>query len=353
MASERQRHRAVERIQRLAHSTMDSDSLRHEVIAELKRTIGFERWCWPVADPETLLPGQALWEHDYGAGLSRHLHLEYAGDLYAGKQAVATARNPTASLHAATGGDLSRSRRWDEVLAPHGVGDMATVACRDELGTWGWMEAYRDRGDPPFEPGDLDVLRQVSRALGSALRIRSMKRTQTAGEPRPPGVIVLDANLRVSSWTAAARAWIHVMPGGDAYDAMGLLPGAMYALTGLARARTETPARLLWQGPTGEWISLEAALLEGAQEGSLVVTARAATAEETFGLLCRAFGLSPRERELVGLIVGGRDTKAITQQLGISRHTVQEHVTSVFDKTGVRSRQQLMALLAHSPPAQS
>lgn len=125
MATERQRRRSVERITRLSQSTLDSASLRREVVRELQRAIGFDRWCWPVADPETLLPPDALFEHDYGAGLPRFLQLEYSDDEYATKHELAGAHDPVTSLFAAATGDLARSQRWDEVLGPSGIGDMA------------------------------------------------------------------------------------------------------------------------------------------------------------------------------------------------------------------------------------
>lgn len=348
MATERQCNRSTERIQQLSESMLDSNSLRREVVEELRHAIGFDRWCWPVADPETLLPPDALFEHDYGAGLPRYLQLEYSDDPYAAKHLVAKARDPAASLFSATAGELSRSQRWDEVLGPAGIGDMAVVACRDQLGTWGWIEAYRDRGERPFDAHDLGLLRRVSRSLGSSLRVRAMQPVETAPERRPPGVIVLDSNLNAVSWTTGAKSWIHAMPAGDTYEARGMLPALIYPAAGVAKARPSSPARVLTQVGDGDWMAVEVALLQGAHDGGLVVTMRAATGDETFGLLCRAYGLTRRERQLVALIVEGRDTKSISVYLSISRHTVQEHVTSVFEKTGVRSRRQLMALLARS-----
>jgi hypothetical protein len=98
------------------------------------------------------------------------LELEYSDDHFAAKHVLARRANPAASLSTETGGDLAVSGRWDEVMRPAGVGDIAAVACRDALGCWGWIEAYRDGADRRFEESDLELLASVGSSLGSALR---------------------------------------------------------------------------------------------------------------------------------------------------------------------------------------
>lgn len=124
----------------------------------MQRTIGFDRWCWPLADPDTLVTSSGLAEHNFGPSVPRSLRLEYSVDGFAAKQLVARRDRPVASLQAETGGDVALSPRWDEVLRPAGIGDVAVLGCRDSHGCWGWIELYRDSGDRAFDDGELDLL---------------------------------------------------------------------------------------------------------------------------------------------------------------------------------------------------
>ena len=54
-----------------------------------------------------------------------------------------------------------------------------------------------------------------------------------------------------------------------------------------------------------------------------------------------AYGLSPREEEVVGLVLRGLTNRQISRALFISEHTVQRHLSNIFEKVGVRSRKNL------------
>jgi len=345
VATARERGRCRERLKRLSESTLDSRSIGREAIAELQRVIGFDRWCWPLADPQTLIPLAGDAEHDYGPAVARSLELEYSGADFAAMDELARRTTPVASLSAETGGDLARSPRWDEVLRPVGIGDEAVLACRDALGCWGWIKAYRDCSDPRFAEEDLDLLTEVGPSLRSALRRRiNRARDGAVAAASAPGVIVLDRDLQPTSWTAGARDWLDALPAATLFAAWGMLPAAVYPVAALARSpNAATAAHALERAVDGRWVKIEAAPLDGESGGSIAVVVRAAAPGETFELLCRAYALTQRERQVVAALIAGLDTRAVTEQLFISRHTVQDHLKSIFDKVGVHSRRELLA----------
>jgi DNA-binding CsgD family transcriptional regulator len=183
--------------------------------------------------------------------------------------------------------------------------------------------------------------------LGAALR-RSLARDRRSGTApaSPPGVIVLDRELRPLSWTPGASAWIDALPAAAVYAALGMLPAMVYPLGTLARAGNGingSGSGALERAVDGRWVMIQAAALEGRGRGEIAITLRDATAGETFNRLSRIYALTPRERQVVSTLAAGLDTRAAADRLAISRHTLQDHLKSVFAKIGVNSRREVVA----------
>lgn len=57
--------------------------------------------------------------------------------------------------------------------------------------------------------------------------------------------------------------------------------------------------------------------------------------------------LSPREREIVGLVIQGYKNKELAEKLTISEQTVKNHMHNIFDKLGVADRLELTLYAIH------
>jgi len=77
----------------------------------------------------------------------------------------------------------------------------------------------------------------------------------------------------------------------------------------------------------------------------MVIVIEPSGPREVTWLRATAYGLSPREREVVDLVVRGASTRQISQALYISEYTVQDHLSNIFGKIGVRDRRALVKRL--------
>jgi DNA-binding CsgD family transcriptional regulator len=79
------------------------------------------------------------------------------------------------------------------------------------------------------------------------------------------------------------------------------------------------------------------------EDRSIAVTLQVTSAMDRAALFARACGLTPRESELLRHLADGTDTRQLARRLGLSEHTVQDHLKMVFAKTSTNRRVQLLA----------
>lgn len=61
--------------------------------------------------------------------------------------------------------------------------------------------------------------------------------------------------------------------------------------------------------------------------------------------LCAEHGLSEREREVLSLAARGYGAKGIAETLSIAPSTAQTHISCIYTKTGVHSKQELITFV--------
>ena len=112
---------------------------------------------------------------------------------------------------------------------------------------------------------------------------------------------------------------------------------------GIACART--------RARTGEWLLVRGTRLEGPRSGAgcTALVVEPARRSDIAPVLLRAHQLTDREREVTQLLLTGRTTHAIADQLAITSETLRGHVKAVVAKLGVNSRPERAALLSSEP----
>jgi DNA-binding CsgD family transcriptional regulator len=268
---------------------------------------------------------------------------------------MARNRFPVALLSEVTDGKLERALRFREITGPLGLGYELLSMCAADRQLWGGICLIRERGRPDFDSREADLVLRIAPHVAAGLQaavLRTQAVTETR-EPVVPGVLVLDGRGRVVQHTEAAEYWLRQL--GDLepgwLEGRGL-PAPVWMIIGtlqrLLQPETEqdfartTAVRM--QTRSGRWLTFHGAQTESStgHEGETVVVVEPSKPQELAWLRVSAYGLSERERTIVSCVVQGASTRQIAQALYISEYTVQEHLSNIFDKVGVRGRRALV-----------
>lgn len=247
-----------------------------------------------------------------------------------------------ASLLQATDGSPERSPIWQHVQRELGVVDTAIVPLGDRYGCWGMLDLWRT--DAAFSDADLAFLGGLQSIVTPGLRAavgRTFVEPALQLHPVGPAVVLLGRDLEVQSQTDGAAAALLQLNPPD--EQMAPIPAAAYNIGAALLAQEagipvgEPWARIHLGG--SRWVTVKASRLAG----DIAVSIEPSTPLERLDVFARAHGLSARESEVLGLLGGGLDSRAMAEQLVLSEHTVNDHVKSALGKTGTRTRQLLLS----------
>jgi DNA-binding CsgD family transcriptional regulator len=351
MTSAWTRARARERIVALGTAGLVDRELRREVLAVVGGALDFDAYVWLLTDPVTEVGSAPLADVPCVTELPALIKAKYATPV----NRWTTLRRQASAvglLTEAVDGDLTRSRVWREVMSRYGICDVASAVFTDQYGCWGFLDLWRDETHGPFSGVDAEFIASLTAPLAGALR-HCQARTfvhPAAAQRRDigPVVLTLDDDLHILGRTAASQEWLDVLlPPGPSQQA---IPASIYNVAAQLLATEEGiddhPAYARVHLAGGFWLTLRAARLSsgpkpgapGAVGATIAVTIEEASAADRLDLFGRAFALSTRELELLSLLATGSDTRAMARQMSLSEHTVQDHLKSIFTKTGAHDR---------------
>ena len=326
------------------------DRLKTEVLSRLRRVIPIDALWWATSDPSTLLFTQALREGIPDQLIPYFVDNEFHGDDVNQWTSLARERDGVTTLARATDGDLEQSARYRDLFEPLGLGDELRAVLRTGDACWGLMCLHRERGDG-FSDAEQQLVRTLAPHLAEALRAGLLMVGATESSViDAPGLVILDQSGELIAATSPAQAWFAELghdPHGrqsvpaEIITAAGLLhrnrPGSGSAAGAVPRLRVRTLA--------GRWAVMHASWLDADAPApdQIAVIIEAATPIEVAEVIMLAYGLTERERTVTKLVCQGHSTAQIAAQLWITPNTVQDHLKSIFDKTGVRSRREVMA----------
>ncbi len=343
----------MNRVERLCEDPTDDRSLRSALLDEIRREVPFDWYVWLMTDPATEVGSAPMAEIPTVRDLPRLIRARYTTVL----NRWTSLDPPVASLQAATGGRLDRSEVWSGVLDGFGVIDVASMVFRDGYGCWGWLDLWRGSDSVPFDDTELRSLGEIVPPVTAGLR-RTVAGTFVEDPTNSivsdgPLVLVLSPQLDVRAQTPDTEAYLRslIPPVGD----RRAIPAAAYnvaaqVLANEADVDTHAPTARVHLG-RGAWLAFRAARIDSPApltDRDIAVSIESASPAQRRDLFTRSHALTPREVDVVEQLAQGVDTRTMAAALFVSEHTIQDHLKSIFAKTGTRNRRTLLARLAGS-----
>jgi DNA-binding NarL/FixJ family response regulator len=348
------RHRRVaERVAEVCLLPGDARTLRLQVLELLAETLGYDAFAWLLTDPETAVGASPIADVPCLPRLPELIRLKYLTPV----NRWTTMPGAVARLRHVTGGELSRSRLWADLLAEYDVGDVASVLFADAYGCWGFLDLWRVGERSAFTADEEHLLGIVARSVTTALRCRQSESfvagpaagTESArAHGAGPVVLLLDPDLVVVSETADTEAYLRTIVPTE--EGRRPVPATAYnvaaQLLAVEGGVDEHPPLTRLHLAGGQWVTMSAARLGATgpvQARPIAVTLQTISPADRVALFARASGLTARESDVLRHLSDGPDTRRLARRLALSENTVQDHLKVIFRKTSTSSRVQLLS----------
>lgn len=315
----------------------------------LATAVPFHAWCCHTVDPGTILFTGSV-NRNVGCSGSWLAHHEYVIEDVNKWSFLARSGRIAGATSIDTHGELSRSIRHRS-QENHGFGDELRVSLVADGIYWGAAAFLRRADEPWFTEEEVQTLATLAPVIATGLRRAMLARpiSPYVGGPvdHGPGVVVFDEHGEPESISGAAERWI----GEIVEEPPPSSPSESKTVQAIAaRARAITPgtdplelaARARVRTRSGAWLLLYGTRLSGGTGDRTAVIIHPATPQDVAPVIALSYGLTDRECQVAVQCVQGRVTKEIARALTMSPYTVQDHLKSIFDKTGVRSRGELV-----------
>jgi DNA-binding CsgD family transcriptional regulator len=331
-------------IEQACGGTDDERELRVAVLAELRRSVPFDAHVWLLTDPASCVGWSPVAEAPDLADLPDLILAKY---LTAPGRWTTLPAGVTTTLAELGDGDLSRSPLARFVRSRYAITDIASVALHDHAGCWGFLDLWRR--DAPFDAAERAALAATATIVTPALRRALLSTFESSGTAPVdgPAVLLLGEDLRPVAQTVASTRYLEAL----------LPPGPQRAVVPAAALNVAAQLRAVEAGvddhapeariyvPDRSWMTIRAGRIDDPSGSgpTITVTLEPARPVERSKMYGAVAGLSRREATVLDAVAAGHDTRRTAQRLGISEHTVQDHLKAVFAKTGADSRRQLIA----------
>ncbi len=331
---------------RLCHSTLDSRTLRLELLKRLQTVIPFDYVYFSTTDPATQFgTSYIMLEEPPSWLMSVFVENEFLHDDFNKFNAMLKNHQTVGILSRSTGNELNRSQRYRDMLAPLAMGDELRSIFVADAACWGTLCLHREGS--VYTPAEADFVAKLAPHIADGLR-KALLLTSAPPEKAPdgPGVLILTDDLSVVATTAAAEYWLAELAERKDSHALPLTVRNVVATLKAIESGMATNAtpKIRIRTRSGHWLVVYASRLRSIENSAQIsVIFEIAQLADIAPLIMQAYQLTKREGEVTQCVLLGWSTTEIAGRLHISSNTVQDHLKAIFEKVDVSSRGELAA----------
>ena len=342
MTASRQASALRSEVRDIALGTADPVEFRHAVLDTIRRRIHYDIGCIALVDPASMLFTSVTMlgaDAPPGRAAKTVAHIEYGTSRFANTyRKLARTRTGVQTIREAIDCDIRDSLPYSEILEPQGMDDEVRLVFRGSDGrVWGGGTLMRAPGRR-FDADDVAALAGCVGEIGDGLRLSLLRESpRLAADASPggsgPAVVVVGADNEIESATPQAVEYLERLGAEGAFMLPAVVVAVRFRYEGAAarvvRVRTED----------GQWLVLRAGSLDGRGESARIVVAIEPAQPG------QLVALTERETDVLARVLAGETRTEIARGLFVSPYTVQDHLKGIYAKTGVNSRQELVARL--------
>ncbi|MEK5038319.1 helix-turn-helix transcriptional regulator [Sporosarcina sp. FSL K6-3457] len=326
-------------------SSNNSYLFRKKILRKLKTTLPYEAFCFTTVDPHTLLSTGAITDERIELLHPELFENEYIEQDINRYSCLLNEKTYCNTLYEGTKGELSSSKRFHKILSPAKFHDELRAVLVHKERCYGFLTLFRTQEQGFFSLEDIAYMKRSIPSIAKGLKDSIYQSYQTSkmihAASVETGIIILNQDFEIISTNQTGIhlvEWLRQQENIENHQ----LPRPIRAICSQVTSSFSTNnSKVIVHAFNQLFMSITASpLLTSSSQIALLI--ERIRPREMNRLLVELFDLTKREHELVEELLKGNSTKMIADKLYISSYTVQDHLKSIFNKTGVNSRRELI-----------
>ncbi|MGF9856780.1 helix-turn-helix transcriptional regulator [Priestia endophytica] len=325
-------------LHRLEKTCTTSWTYRQRVITLLRQELSFQAYCLSAVDPHALLSIGAVTEHNIESIHHQIFKNEYLQQDVNHYARLFHEERRAAVLSEQKEEQLKKSYRYTSILKPAVFKDELRAVLVYKNQCFGYLTLFKK--EEHFQSEEKKLIENLSSSIGRGLQ--TFYHLFLEPVPLQPKMLLFSPDLKLISYTKTGIKMLDALRASESLEG-DKLPKSIQALCYRTLGSEEGSAHTLLALQKYGFLTLSSFLLiKDKEDFNIAINIAQASPTDILTINKKYYHLSKRESNILDYLIKGSSTKEIANDLFLSPYTVQDHLKSIFLKTGVSTRRELV-----------